>query len=131
MIAKDVNATLSISYSSNRKVNIRLRDEVSRVEFFSGDMEYEDFTAALSSLQGQAFAEAEVRNLDAIGKTKMRKNVSIVCPLDSFDTKKLEEWLKLNAVHPGWEVDTCLASRNSVQRKDGQTTLNYHIFKFV
>jgi len=70
MSTKDVKATLSISYSSNRKVNIRLRDEVSCVEFFEGDMEYEDFTAALSSLQGQSFVEAEVRHLEAIGKTK-------------------------------------------------------------
>lgn len=127
-----INATLSISFTSNRKVNIRLRDKNSRVRFFEGSMEYEEFTAALSSLAECPFIEAETYRLDAIGKRFERQDVSIVCPFESHDRKKLEAWLRDNAKHPGWEVDAYLGSQSSVSYDgDNGCVLRYSIFRYV
>lgn len=126
----DIKATIAISRTSRGEIKIHLSDKASRVGFLEVTLTPEEFTNAITGLYGQE-VPAIVRGLDKVGKTSVRENRTLKCPLDSWDKTVLSAWLKENGKEDGWIVSSYLGSQNSVVRKDGETHLNYEVYKYV
>jgi hypothetical protein len=129
-----INAKINISrVSSNHRegyISIRIQDEKSLVTFFDGEMSLTDFAQAITGFSDQPIP-AEVRGLDFLGKTRVREDRTIECPLDTCKKEELEQWLHENAQEEGWTLNTYLGSQNSVKRTEGKTILRYSVTKYV
>jgi hypothetical protein len=128
-----VTITRSWSTHSDDVITIRIRDEVSNIEFVEAEMSLADFAQAVTGL---AFCkcELEVRGLDYIGKKRVREPRTIECPLSPYTKREeLAQWLREHAQEDGWMLDTYLGSQGSVNfSKDSKgTILNYAVFKYV
>jgi len=128
-----IDGRLSIGFRSGECVNIRIEDKTSGVEFVDATISYEQFTAALSSLQSRPFLECEVRGLEWVGKKRITEKRRIECPLDTHDREKMREWLEVNGQEPGWITSTYLGSQSSVEynHKNKKNFLNYTVTKFI
>jgi len=126
-----LNLKLSISRPSDGGISIRIEDELSRIEFIDASISLEEFAEAITGLSSRPMT-AEVRGLEFVGRKRATEARSIVCPLDTYDKKVLEQWLKDSAQEEGWMVNTYLGSQSSVRRwQDGQIVLNYSVTKYV
>ena len=126
-----LNLKLSINRPSNGGISIRIGDELSGIEFIDANISLEEFAEAVTGLACRPMT-AEVRGLEFVGKKRVTENRSIVCPLDTYDKKVLEQWLVDNAQEEGWMVNTYLGRQSSVCRdEDGKIILNYSVTKYV
>lgn len=125
-----MKAKVTISRCSDNKINIRIVDVNSRIEFAHIAMEPANFAECITGLSDQE-GELTVKGLEFVGKTKIRESRKIVCPLNTYDTNILTQWLEDNAQEEGWMVETYLGSQSSVVRLDGKTFLNYSVIKYV
>lgn len=126
----DIKATIAISRTSHGEIKIHFSDKASRVGFLEVTLTPAEFTNAITGLYGQE-VPAIVRGLDKVGKTLVRGNRTLKCPLDSWDKTVLSAWLEENGKEDGWIVSSYLGSQNSIVRKDNETHLNYEVYKYV
>jgi hypothetical protein len=124
-----INADLSINRTSRDEVTISVTDDKSHTEFVKLSLTLEQFAFAITGMH-VSDVEGIVRGLDVVGKTKITKRVSVECPLDTYDKKALEEWLKEHGKEDGWDVSSYLGSQSSVVRHEGKTVLNYTLFRY-
>lgn len=125
-----IKAELSISRSSNGVINIRLADEASRVGFVEVSLTPEQFALAITGL---CLSDLDVtcRGLDVVGKTVVREQREILCPVKSYDKTVLEQWLLDNAKEEGWKLSVYLGSQGSITYRDDGATLRYNVYKYV
>lgn len=126
-----IQATLSMAFRGGDGVNIRIRDNTSRIEFVDVLIGHAEFSRALSALQERPLIECEVRGLQYVGKQSVTERRSIECPLDTYDREEMSSWLKENAQEDGWILSAYLGSQSSIDRKSGKTILNYSVTKYV
>lgn len=125
-----IELRLSISRPSSGGINIRIEDPLSHIEFIDATISCEEFAEAITGLQSRPMS-AEIRGIENIGKKKIREERRIVCPLDSYDRKILESWLRNNAHEDGWIVDSYLGSQQSASYIDNKRVLDYAVYKFI
>lgn len=125
-----LKARVSITRSSLGRVHLRIKDVASGVEFAIVSMTVENFGNAVTGFACQE-GDLEVRGLQWVGKTCVTEPRSIECPLDTHSRERLAQWLQANAQEDGWLLSTYLGSQSSIVRKNGVTTLNYHVTKYV
>lgn len=130
-----IKTSLSITRATSRegdKISIELQCESSRTHFFKMDLTPEDFALAITGLylSGQ---DATVAGLANVGKERVRETRSIICPLTTYKTNELEDWLRENGKEEGWIVDSYLGSQKSKESLPGNAgqRLNYAVHKFV
>jgi hypothetical protein len=128
-----INGHITISrpnYGDGRKaISIQIEDNASHAHFLVIEMTLEDFALALTGV-GHIPMTAEVRALEVIGKRRITEPRTIECPLDTYKTEELREWLKQNAQEDGWIVNTYLGSQSSVKHHDNGCTLNYSVTRY-
>jgi hypothetical protein len=125
-----LKAKVTISRTSQDKVVISIVDDASRLQFVEVSMEPEAFAYAITGLAYRP-ADIEVRGLEFVGKTHVREQRTIECPLNTHDKSTLRKWLEDNAQEEGWLLDTYLGSQTSITRGDGKTILRYAVDKYV
>lgn len=131
---KTIPVSLSISRPSygdgRKKISIRIRDELSRIEFIDMEIDLEHFAEALTGLSSRP-AEAVIRGVEYLGMTRVTEKRQIVCPLTSLRREKYVEWLEANAQEDGWLLNSSLGSQSSVKSMGSETLLNYSVTKYV
>jgi len=125
-----MKAKVTISRASDDRVRIRIRDEVSGIDFAEVSLTVEAYGYAVTGLSEQP-GELEVRGLQWIGKKRITEPRQIVCPLDTYNRDALEAWLQENGKEDGWLVSTYLGSQRSVSRVPEGTLLNYSVTRYV
>ena len=125
-----IKSELSISRSSNGVINIRLTDEASRVGFAEVRLTPEQFALAITGLSLDNI-DVTCRGLDVVGKTVVREQREIFCPVKSYDKIVLQQWLQDYAQEEGWKLSAYLGSQGSVTHKDGGAILRYNVYKYV
>ena len=125
-----MDAAITISRSSNDKINIRLRDKASGVSFVEFQMALEAFAFAVTGL-GEVPGTMDVRGLEHVGKTRVSEPRRTICPLGDRARHVLEAWLAENAKEDGWVVDPYLGSQGSVTHEGDSVILNYRVTKYI
>jgi len=125
-----MKAKVTISRASDDMVRIRIRDEVSGIDFAEVSLTVEAYGYAVAGLSEQP-GELEVRGLQWVGKKRITEQRQILCPLDTYNRDALEAWLRDNGKEDGWLVSTYLGSQKSVSRAAGGVLLNYSVTKYV
>jgi len=130
-VSKRIPISLSISRpcggSTEGCINIQITDELSRIRFAEINVPLAQFSEALTGMWVKA--EAEIRNLENVGKTKVGEDRKIECPIQ-YGKEKQEQWLEQNAQEPGWILNPNLGSQQSVNTVNGKTILRYSVYKF-
>ena len=121
---------ICITRSSNGQYYIRLEDSASSRQFVEVKLSAKQFAEAVTGLY-TADVEMEVKNLEKVGKQRVREPRCVLCPLDTYDKDALGHWLEENCQEEGWTVDTYLGSQTSIKGVDGGKLLNYNVIKFV
>lgn len=125
-----ITASISIGRASNDEVRIAITDEASGTRFLSVSMTPHDFAMAITGL---SFIEvpAIVCGLENVGQKKITERRSVLCPLDCYDRKILEQWLLDNCQEDGWLIRPYLGSQNSIGgSSEGGRRLNYSVYRF-
>jgi hypothetical protein len=130
MIRAPFKGTISINRRSDDKISVSFVDDASRTEFLDVQLSMSEMMSALTGL-AYVPVKGEVRGLDVVGKERVREKRSITYPGRSSDRSVMQKWLTENAQEEGWTVDSYLGSQSSISYKDGETILNYAVFKFV
>ena len=114
MSIERISATLSISYpkkstddEEGKVVSIRIRDDLSRIEFVDLEIPYDEFTAALSGLQYRPARKCEVRGLESVGKKEEYERFEFYTEvpeglLQYSKKEKLRTFLESEACDQGW-----------------------------
>lgn len=127
---RELAGTLTISRPSTGGVTISVRDEASGARFLEVSISHEEFSQALGALSSRPVSMV-VRGLDVVGKTRITERRTVTAPGQAFSRDNWGAWLQENAQEDGWILDTYLGSQHSVGHKDGNTILNYSVFKYV
>lgn len=126
-----MKANVTISRRSNDKVYISIQDDASWAEFVEVELTLESYAqliTGISSVEGNA----EYRNLDVVGKTKIVEPRKVRSGVKSYDKKDHQKWLNENCQEEGWILNDRMSSQRSVVRDtEGNTWLNYSVYKFV
>lgn len=128
-----IKATLTISKpqgGGEPRISIILRDEVSCIQFFRGDVSLSDFAEAITGF-AEIPVSAEVRGLEFVGKEKVQEDRTILCPLTDYSREVLGQWLEENAKEDGWIVQTYLGAKGQVEPCKGGQKLRYSVVKYV
>ena len=126
-----LNMKLSISRPSSGGINIRIKDDLSHIEFVDASISLEEFAEAVTGLSSRNMV-VEVRGLEFVGKKNVTEKRSVMCPIDTYDKNVLKAWLCDNVKEDGWVVNTYLGGQSSVGRnKEGELLLNYSVSKFI
>jgi len=124
-----INGALGISRRSDDKICIEISDEASGITLVVAEIDPYDFAQLITGLHGVK-APCRVRGLDVVGKTKVRESRRVICPINSYDRKFLESWLKDNCQEEGWILDKYLGSQNSTFSVADGTGLNYAVYRY-
>lgn len=125
-----IKGSITISRNSRDTVTVRLRDELSYIEFASIELSPHDFCMALTGLS-EVKGAIDCRGLEYVGMERITESRSVVCPINEYDREKLSKWIEDNMQEDGWLVSTYLGAQSSVEWKDGKTILNYSVTKYV
>ena len=113
-------------------VRIRIEDAASGIEFVVASMEPDAFGKCVTGLSCQS-AKLHVRGLEYVSMRRITEKRHIYCPINTFDRKTLEAWLKSVAQEDGWLLDSSLGSQDSISTaspRDG-VILRYGVTKYV
>lgn len=125
-----IKAAISISRSSDDRVNVTLVDNASNIQFVDMSLSMVDYAKLITGLS-RVEITGEVRGLENVGKLKVRESRKIICPLDTYDKSTLREWLLSTQAEEGWIIDTYLGSQNSITSHEGRLVLNYAVYKYI
>lgn len=125
-----MKAKVSISRDSSDRVNIRIQDCASRIQFVELSLSVEDYGYLITGLSNQE-AEMEVRGLENVGKRSVTEPRVILCPVKSYSKEVLQQWLLDYAQEEGWTIDTYLGSQGSITHKEDGVLLSYRVYKYV
>lgn len=131
MPAKTIVADISCCRDNRNQIHIEVRCDKSHVRFLDIHLTPEQFGMMVT---GAYLSElpVEVEHLDLVGKTKVRENRSVVWPSDRIGSREEQEQFIIdNCQEEGWKVYPALRSQSSVSHKNGVTTLNYSVYKYV
>jgi len=129
-MSKVIMGEIGITRNSNGFVYIRIEDSSSHSQFVELKLTLEQFAEAVTGLH-TSDVEMTVRNLDRVGKRRVREERSVVCPLNTYKKEEIRQWMADHCQEEGWVVDDYLGSQNSVKSVDGGTLLKYAVTKYV
>ena len=127
---KTIKTNITIARGSDDVVRIYIEDDSSRTQFLEIKLDYESFARVITGLHGVE-CESLVHGLEYVGKKRVTENRSVVCPLDTYDREKFQQWIVDNCQEEGWLISSYLGSQSSVVHREGKTTLNYRVTKYV
>jgi len=121
---------LSLSRNSNDVITLSIKDCASLVTFIECEMTPADFAYLIT---GQALmeADAKMKGLDLVGKTKVQEQRSVEYNFNTTDRTVLSKWIEDNCQEEGWTIDQSLTSRDSVSWQGNKSVLNYKVYKYV
>lgn len=120
-------------------IHVEIEDKTSGIRFLSINMSMKDFANALTG--SHVDCDMEVLAVENIGKVreyqKRRVFMSDAEYKAATDDRKYEdksgivEWLKKWHTINGWNMDTYLGSRDSIQFADGGRWINFAYIRYV
>jgi hypothetical protein len=125
-----MKANVTISRDSSDRVNIRIKDSATRIQFVELSLSVEDYGYLISGLS-EIECEMKVRGLANVGKRMVTEPRATVCPVKSYSRDVLQQWLLDYAQEDGWTLDTYLGSQGSITHKDDGVLLRYRVYKYV
>jgi hypothetical protein len=126
-----IKANICISRDSSDTMRVKVQDETSRATFLEMEFTTHDLMMALTGLAYVDATVAEVRDLDVVGKQKIIERRSVKYPHSDHDSRAdKEKWLAENCKEDGWIVAPYLGSQTSISRRDGETILNYSVYRY-
>jgi hypothetical protein len=125
-----IKTGFSIVRSSDDMIRIELQDEASGARFVEVRLTFEEFALAVTGCH-VSDVDTTVAGLANVGKVRVRETRELLCPLTSYNTDILEEWLVKNAQEDGWIVDPYLGSQTSKKYVDKGVLLRYSVHKFI
>ncbi|WP_318826004.1 hypothetical protein [Providencia sp. PROV252] len=119
------------TYGDGRElISVVVRDGASRINFLEIEINYSDFTKAITGLS-EVDCELTIRGLEQVGKKKITEARTALCPSRLVGKDAYENWLKENKQEEGWKLDAYLGSKGSVEYTENGVILNYQVIKFV
>lgn len=109
--------------NTNGHINITIEDAESNIQFFDGDMSFEDFAKAVTG-QGYLPIEFQARNLTNVGKRRETKPLVFEVP----NRYSCREWAEANCqqfADEGWTADPYFRSQNSFCVSESGKTYAY------
>lgn len=114
----------------SKEIHIKVKDAASRISFLSLTIPLADFAAALTGLS-EVECQMEIVGLDKVGMKRVKEGRRVLYPHTSYNKKEMEACLIENCQEEGWLLSPYLGSQQSVERKNGETHLNYSVIKYV
>lgn len=131
MSAKTIVADVSCCRDNHNRIHIEVKCDKSNVRFLDILLTAEQFGKLIT---GAYMSElpVKVEHLDLVGKKKVREDRSVVWPSNRIGSREEQEQFIIdNCQEEGWKVYPALRSQNSVSHKNGETILNYAVYKYV
>jgi hypothetical protein len=144
-MSQTLQTTIGISRPSGGRdteyIEIRLRDEVSGIQFAKVKMNLEDFARAITGLSGVE-CTTEVVGLQNIGKKREYESASVFISDEDYENvtgaikwgyrkEALGDWLVDNHNREGWYIDRYLGSQGSIKYVEGGKMLNFGYYRYV
>lgn len=112
-------------------ISIRLEDKDSHIKFVEVEVDYGEFTKALTGLAGSQCL-LKFHNLENVGKIKEHDNISFIMPEHNYDDKdKVASIAAISACPKGWEPSLYFRSQKSFYRIDGVEFARTTIHRWV
>ena len=124
--------SLVISRNSNQEINLQVRDNLSRVQFLELKLTLEQFASAVTGLSLDTVT-GEVRDLESVGKTKIRESRCVKIPESMWNKSNshIRQWLidefkEGGEIYEpgGWKLDSYASKR-------GASSVDYWVYKYV
>lgn len=135
MSTKMISTRVSISRDNhdNIHIHIRLVDQASRKLLGSARLTCEEFGMLVTGVSMTDIpCEIDV-DQGSIGKKRVDAPREVLCPINSYNTNELSDWLIENCQEEGWHINSYLGSKGSIDRAIGSvdaTILRYTVYKF-
>lgn len=123
-------------------LHLTLEDDISGIQFADIEMSFEDFGRMLTG--SGTVVRGEFMGLESIGKVREYEKATVVISTDEYlkivggvpyadQQKVLGKWLEQNHSREGWQVNTYLGSRGSIEHdyQDKQYKLNFGYTRYV
>jgi len=121
---------LSIARQNDDTISITLIDADSRTKFIEIVVSPEIMMACLTGMARQP-CEFTVRALENVGKQHISERRLSRIPRAEAKVMPLVNWLQLNAVEPGWTLDTNIAPNDVRISEDNMIDVHYTVYKYV
>ena len=121
---------VTISRDSRDMINIKLKDNSSRLNITEISLSLENYALLITGLSEVECMHETTTDVSNVGKTKVIENRSIQAPCLGYSKDVYEEWLEKNGQEDGWELNLYLSSQRSIVHKDDEVTLNYTVYRY-
>lgn len=130
MSTKVIKGELSCARTNHNKIHIQVQCSSSNAKFLDIELTTEQFGQLVTGLY-LSDIDVRVDRLEIVGKKKVAESRSVEFPLENFRREDQEQWLIDNCQEEGWTINPYLRSQSSVKHVDGNTILNYHVYKYI
>ncbi len=117
-----IEASVSIGRRSDGKISIEVRDECSLSKFLTIEISPHDFSMAITGLS-YIRCDAEVSNIDVIGKSRKSKTVEFEMPEHDYSNMKLVAAQEMQRILDneglGWIARDSFSSQGSFFKSGG------------
>ena len=125
-----MKAQVTISRRNNNKVYISIEDANSHIEFVEVELTLTDYAMIITGLSSVG-GEVTYRGLDCVGKTRVTEPRRVKSGVYGCGKEEHRKWLEENCQEEGWKLNSYLGSQRSLSYEDGETVLNYSVYKYV
>lgn len=123
------NGSITIARNSHDEIQIEVRDETSHISFLHVTMTPEQLGMAITG-RVEVPVTFDLSGVEWVGKRKVRERRQAKYPGQCYDRDKLAAWLESEHAEPGWTIDLYLGSQGSLAHLDGETTVNYWVYRW-
>ena len=123
---------ISCTRNSRDNIRITLGDENSRQKITEVTLTLEAFALLITGLYEIECQHETTKDVSNIGKTKITEARTIVAPYMGYSREAYEDWLEENAQEEGYNLNTYLGSKTSINHDTENNTviLNYMVYKY-
>lgn len=130
MSTQVIKGQMQISRNSDNMINIQVKDQASSVKMLDIKLTLEEYAMLVTGCS-QSDLYMEVKDLDLVGKYKVREARQIIYRGHERGKLELQQWLIENAQEEGWIVDPYLGSQSSVRYVGKEAILSYSVHKYT
>lgn len=138
-----INLPGNITFSRPRginegKINIRIRDKISRISFVEVSIPLSEFTEALFGL-AEVDCSLRCAGLENVGKKRVTEDHNVDCPIEGWKSEEVKEWVieyfaESSFPKEGWSLAMNFDSRGAIKaRTDGMKgcTVCFSVYRYI
>lgn len=132
MSAKLIKGEMSCSRTNHNEIHMQIQCSESGARFVDMYISLEEFAKLVTGVHVSDI-QITVCNLDRVGKRRVTEKRSIKYEGSSEygSRKQWEAYIVENCQEEGWILNSTLNSQSSVEYVDGESILNYSVYKYV